>query len=785
MLFIFSSSFSQKSSTISGKVIDSRTGIRLAFVNIVYDDKGHGLISGIDGDFKIKNADKIQKLKFSYIGYENKTVQITQKNKNFFLKVRLKRKELQIEEVVVFPGENPAHRIIKKVVENRNINNPEKMQSFSYNSYNKIIFTLDKEKAYIMDSLINKKQDSIKIARYDSLINIGRSGIDIAKIESDIKAKKDSSNNDLGYSSVTDMINNQHIMLMETVTERNFKKPNRNSEIVKASRMSGLKNPAFVLVATQIQSFSFYNELITIFDKMYVNPISKGSTRKYLFVIKDTTFTNAGDTIFAVTFRPRKGKNFQGLKGVLNINTNKYAVQSVIAAPYEEKAMIEIRIQQKYECIDNKQWFPVELNTDIVLKMAEVESEGLSAEFLGIGKSYIKNIKLNPEIENKVVRKADIVVNDDAHKMNEDFWNKHRHDSLTKQDMKTYHVLDSIGEANNLDLKLKLTQTVLNGYIPYYFLNIDYTKILDFNKFEGFRPGIAIITNDRLSKHFSVGGYVAYGFKDKAIKYGGEFNIKPFKKRETNLQFLYKKDVEETGGYDFIDNRNALSSESFRKYLIRDKYYIEEGRVTLTLRPFNPLKVNLYGSVKVINYNKNTLVSPDYNTLNWYNITEAGAELKFSPGEEFMQLPESRISLGSKFPVFWANIAQGIKTLNGEYEYTRINIKVSKVFKSKTFGKTHVQLSGGYVFGETPIFNLFNGHGSYGKFSVEAANSFNTMRMNEFASDRFASVFLSRRDKSVRWEFKANIYNETPFSEPAGNQSRTVRFGQPPQASFA
>ena len=44
-----------------------------------------------------------------------------------------------LTEAVVVAGENPAHRIIKKVVKNRDQNNPEKMQSFQCITYNKVV----------------------------------------------------------------------------------------------------------------------------------------------------------------------------------------------------------------------------------------------------------------------------------------------------------------------------------------------------------------------------------------------------------------------------------------------------------------------------------------------------------------------------------------------------------------------------------------------------------------------------------------------------------------------
>jgi hypothetical protein len=53
-------------------------------------------------------------------------------------------------------------------------------------------------------------------------------------------------------------------------------------------------------------------------------------------------------------------------------------------------------------------------------------------------------------------------------------------------------------------------------------------------------------------------------------------------------------------------------------------------------------------------------------------------------------------------------------------------------------------LVAGKVDGKVPLCNLYNGHGSYQSFGIESENSFATMRLNEFYSSEFASLFLKQ-----------------------------------------
>ena len=50
----------------------------------------------------------------------------------------------------------------------------------------------------------------------------------------------------------------------ETFVEKKHIAPDRSKELIKASKMSGLKNPSFMALATKIQSFSFYKTYFQI-----------------------------------------------------------------------------------------------------------------------------------------------------------------------------------------------------------------------------------------------------------------------------------------------------------------------------------------------------------------------------------------------------------------------------------------------------------------------------------------------------------------------------------------
>ena len=99
---------------ISGKVLDAETGDPLAFVNIVIDDSQYGGATDIDGKFSIKAIQGAESLSLTYVGYEAKKYQLNGRTAG--LKIYMQKIPVELREVVILPGINPAHRIIRNVV---------------------------------------------------------------------------------------------------------------------------------------------------------------------------------------------------------------------------------------------------------------------------------------------------------------------------------------------------------------------------------------------------------------------------------------------------------------------------------------------------------------------------------------------------------------------------------------------------------------------------------------------------------------------------------------------
>lgn len=700
-VLFYQAAFSQY--TLKGKVVDENTKETLAFVNILANQK-IGVTTNIDGLFTLQSANPITSIKLSYVGYEPKQLDVSGKTS---VVIDLKPTSYQLSEFTLLPGENPAHAIIKKVVGNRNIHNPEKSLNFKYESYNKLFVTGDVDSTLLNNPDKLKEQDSIT-------------------------------------QRTVDILEKQHIFLMESVTERKYMLPDKSYEKVLASRVSGLQNNTFSLIATEIQSFSFYNEMLNVAGSSYLNPISTNSTSKYFFLIEDTTFSGI-DTVFVISFRPKKGKNFKGLKGLLYINTDGYAVQNVIAEPNEEPESFGINIQQQYEKIENS-WFPVQLNTTILFKTAFINN----VKMLGIGKSYLKNIDINPDLKKKEFGIVTTEVADDVTKKDEDFWFKYRGDSLSEKEKKTYHVVDSIGKAENFDKKLGTVEALFTGKLKWGFIDFDLDQFLSYNDYESFRPGVGLHTNSRFSKVFSLGGYGAYGIKDKTFKYGGDVNFFIHRNYDVELNLSYEKDVAEPGTVQFFNYKIPLLSSAGNRFFYMSKMNNNEKiEARLKFRTLRYLRVYLFANQETIDVTDSYYFLKKINDLTWLHnnsflFNEVGAEFRYAFKQKIIQTSKYKYAKPTKYPILYARIAQGLNNSYGEFEYTRITVKTEKTFRIKNIGQPSFYVESGITIGNAPIHKLNTSLGTFmpNSFLIASDLAFETMFPYEFFSDRFVNIHL-------------------------------------------
>ena len=713
-----------KVQNIKGSVVDAATKEKLAFVNIVINEDGTlGTTTDIDGSFSINTKKDINTLTFSFVGYEKKTINIDDDSD---IHVKLKPLTINLSEIVIDGSNDPANRIIDSVFKYRDSNNPKSLDSYYYKMYDNMVFTMD-----------------------TSLLT---------------------------FDEIRETLRHNDILAIETVSEQYYKKPNRDKKIILANKFSGSKNPIFVYVLENIQSVGFYDDLISIDAKRYVNPISKGSKNKYIFVLESSFKDENNDSIFTISFRPYRNTNFNSLRGTITVNSDNWAIQNIKARPAKKDGMLNIEIQQLYEKVDGKYWFPKQINTiiatfdkensriDTVMTSDSTAYVALSlggevtssVPMLGIGKSYITDIEVNKEIDKKIFDNASYTINDNAAN-NDEVIQYYRYDTLNKERLEaTYQFVDSIFQESGLDLDKisNILASSISSQIPISIFNIDLNSIMDYNIGNGYMLGLGLSTNNRVSRVFSIGGFANYWFKAKEANYGGNitFNILPSKDLRFNVSASHK--FERLGNYGFIEKESMLNPSNYKHFYVNATSLNNSVSANLSTY-FNKY---LKGIVNFEVADKNIFNSYQLSAISYqpYRLSTIDFKLRIAFGEQFIKSSDGLQVEGNANPVVWLSYQKNLKDVFGSsYNFDKIEFLFRGKRDSKYLGETSLTVQAGYINGFAPITELFNLEGGYwNKFDIYCTESFSTMRPDEFMCDRFGALYLSHNLKNLLLNFK-------------------------------
>jgi hypothetical protein len=710
------------------QVLETETANSIPFVKI-YPFNGQPFLADIDGFFTLP-AD-CQSFTLRMNEYVDTTFAY-----NFQQQVFMRALGKSIDEVTIQPGINPAERIMELAIQNRKKNHPMSDLSFQYTSYSKLVITINP----------------------DALAAIPDTTTDSSLI------------------SMRAFFNKQYLFLMESTTEKSFEPPFREKEEITAYKVSGFTNPLFSTFASELQTFNFYENQFSIFGKTYINPLAFGGVRRYLFILEDQTINGIGDTTFTIRFRPRLGKNFDGLKGVLYINSQGYALEKVIVEPaLEDKSQpVAPKVVQEYAFINQKKWFPVKLSTEVVFKSIVFEEDLKDAYAIGKGTTYIDQIKLGADLKDVHFNAATVVTKDDAGEKDSVHWQQTRKYELSEKEQNTYKIIDSLGKAENFEKVLSIFSTLAEGKLQTGYIQFDLARLLNFNGYEGFRLGLGIETSNKFSKRFLVGSYVGYGFKDKQLKYGGYGTIKINKTHFVNAHIRFQDDVFERGGTSFYSLEKKLESSTYYRNLYiqnMERQRLAEIGFSAYLTP----NLKIYSG---INYqriylldNYSIQLAPSLSNLaSPFEVAETVVECIWKIGDKVKYIGEKRISTGSKWPTIRAKAAFSIPSIyQSTLHYQRYAMDIYQTIPIRGTGNFTYLVSLGHLVGEVPLYLSFVAPGTGGEWNLSVANTFETVKPSSFYNTSIASNFM-------RFSFK-KIKTGVKWTSPQVNLHHAIGFG--------
>ena len=729
-LFFFISIPLQAQFQVNGIVKDLSTNKALPFATILTNE-GINFVSDVDGKFNISSKKEFTSLDVSYIGYLKTSVAIV-KDKKYYV-VSLLQKTNDLNEVII-AHENPALAIIRKTIVNKKNNNPqEKLNSFEFKSYNKLIVTANPDS-------ISGELDSVFVEKA-----IGKQ---FTKIDSSSYKFKE-------------LVNKQHLFQTEKVTQLQFNNSTLKETIL-GTKMAGFKQPIYEILAFNLQSFSIYDNSYELFETKYNSPIATDALLDYNYKLLDTVAINDRKS-YVVYFKNKKKSKAAGLEGVLYIDQNSFAISKAIM---RIKGVLDISGIHEFQYIPQENvWFPIRKtfkiikgknDDDIKILGGTIQFNGDDDKNTNLRKktasdhTYLLSETNNFDIKYNVpitIKKPFIAVEikDEAINRPESFWETYRKDSLDTRGQKTYLALDSIVIKKRIESRLRFGRKIINGYLPLGFFDMDLRKLFSYNNYEGFRLGFGGVTNEQFSKNFRIDGYSAYGTKDGNFKYKIGMATRIDKHTNSWIGASYTDDVKEIASTLYAIEKSPFKLYDPRPINISTFYNYVSWKAFLETNTLPKTESIFEISHSVIEPKFNYVYNLNGNLFSQYTMTTTMVSLQWSPFSDYIQTPSGRIEIEKHFPKFTFQFTKSLpKVWDNDFAFSKIDFKTEFEKKYLNGQKTNLLFEAGYAIGDVPLTHLYNTSPNnitketiIQRITFAGKNSFETMYFNEFFSNEF------------------------------------------------
>lgn len=711
-------------------VYDAQTKKPMQYVNLWVPSLQTGSVSDENGKFILLTDKPIDSIKISYIGYQTLHVPIKKeiKTNHFYLS----KNTSTLPEVRVFAGESPANRLVRLVQKHAKENNPYYYSSYRCKQYSKSFFSSE---------IVN-----------DSLTEV---------------FFLNNTNDTMGNKELYDVLKNQHFFLAESLIERNYKFPGKKNDLLLASKISGFKDPFFQVVLSQMLSFSFYDEKYILLYGSYINPLSDKNFSHYFFWIEDTAFVGI-DTLFTVSFKPYKNKEFHGVTGYMTIHSANWAIQDVVVSPVIDASFLSFVTEQHYDRINGKYWFPTKTNSKLTINNFKVNLMPITCY------TSIKNKEINIGLRQRNSQFVSDEIYLDSpetyERKSDSILAKYRDDTISIKDVHTYAFWDTVKKDIDMDKFFFITKTLISGEIPYKWIDFKLDRILKFTGQEIARVGIGIETNDRLSEYFSVGGFLGYGFKDTKCKWGLNGSVLFAKRRKLRLSMAASHDLFKAGSnVDYRTNDEYQFSFSKANNLIlvmagllKHYDYTKQAEVGFSglINRWLEAKVSISYTMYNSGYKyaftpMSSSIKPNFS----YTISEVSLFLKISPKSTLYSFGNFDLNQETNRPEVVFRYSRGIKGLLGSnFTYNRFDLIVLQIVNIQSLGDFRYRVKAGFVDNDLPYSSLYSLHGAWLYSDFFDENALATMRVDEFVSDKYVSAQVSQKfPKLYKSEFSIPI----------------------------
>lgn len=738
--------------TITGVVVEESTGDTIPFPSVQYKKEKIATSGNAYGRFSIKRLNG-EKLTFSAVGYQELTILIGP-NTPSEMKITLKTDTKQLKGVTVKTKRskysrknNPAVELMKRVIAAKKRTDLANHDYYQFNKYQKITFAINDIKP--------TELENEKLKKKKWLIN---------QIE-------------------TCPYNNKLILPLsvdETVTRNIYRKdPKTEKSIIMGQSSSGVNdlietgdilNNVLKDVFTDVD---LYDDQIRLLQYPFTSPIGKDAISFYRFYIVDTVYVDR-DKCFHLQFLPNNQQDF-GFRGEIWIlaDSTLHVKRCNLTLPKKSDVNFvdNLQIIQEYTRLPEGDWA---LTTDDMF--VEMSIAKFLTKAIVIRTTRMSDYAFD-ELPDKLFKgKTKVLHESNAMMRDEAFWDKYRSVELTKSESSMDAFINNLSQQKAFKYIIFGVRAFIENFVETGSQNhpskVDIGPIntmISSNFIDGVRTRISAQTTANLNPHWFLSGYYARGWDSRKNYYKGELTYS-FNKKEYLPREFPKRTLTFTSTYDVCspsdkfmhtDKDNvftALKWTKVEKMMFYNRQQLSfEREEEWGFKTTISLKTEENEACGDLFFKPLSMVGMEdaMTGQGKFRTTEARIELRYAPGETFINTKQRRLPVNLDAPVFTLSHTTGIKGfLGGDYDYNFTEASIYKRLWLNSWGKIDILAKGGIQWNKVPFPLLIMPAANLSY--IISDETFNLVNNMEFLNDRYASLDIS-------WDLNGKIFNRIPL----------------------
>ena len=752
ILFLLILSQAVGAQTITGVVVEEATGDTIPFPSVQYKKEKIATSGNAYGRFSIKRLNG-ERLTFSAVGYQELTILIGP-NTPSEMRITLKTDTKQLKGVTVKSKRskysrknNPAVELMKRVIAAKKRTDLANHDYYQFNKYQKITLAINDIKP--------TELENEKLKKKKWLIN---------QIE-------------------TCPYNNKLILPLsvdETVTRNIYRKdPKTEKSIIMGQSSSGVNdlietgdilNNVLKDVFTDVD---LYDDQIRLLQYPFTSPIGKDAISFYRYYIVDTVYVDR-DKCFHLQFLPNNQQDF-GFRGEIWIlaDSTLHVKRCNLTLPKKSDVNFvdNLQIIQEYTRLPEGEWA---LTTDDMF--VEMSIAKFLTKAIVIRTTRMSDYAFD-ELPDKLFKgKTKVLHESNAMMRDEAFWDKYRSVELTKSESSMDAFINNLSQQKAFKYIIFGVKAFIENFVETGSQNhpskVDIGPIntmISSNFIDGGRTRISAQTTANLNPHWFLSGYYARGWDSHKNYYKGELTYS-FNKKEYLPREFPKRTLTFTSTYDVCspsdkfmhtDKDNvftALKWTKVEKMMFYNRQQLSfEREEEWGFRTTISLKTEENEACGDLFFKPLSMVGME-NAMNGqgkFRTTEARIELRYAPGETFINTKQRRLPVNLDAPVFTLSHTTGIKGfLGGDYDYNFTEASIYKRLWLNSWGKIDILAKGGIQWNKVPFPLLIMPAANLSY--IISDETFNMINNMEFLNDRYASL-------DVSWDLNGKIFNRIPL----------------------